>query len=91
MENILKELRAMLQNHPDVHKDSIMVHFDEFQDSSLSLFCYFFTNTTVWAEYLSVREDINLKMMKIVEQNGAGFAFPSQSIYVESMPKNEMI
>jgi len=91
MQDILTELREMLKNHPDVHKDTIMVHFDEFQDSSLSLFCYFFTNTTVWAKYLSVREDINLKIMKIVEQNGAGFAFPSQSIYVESMPKNEMI
>jgi len=91
MENILKELRAMLENHPDIHKDTIMVHFDEFQDSSLSLFCYFFTNTTVWSEYLQVREDVNLKMMKIVEQNGAGFAFPSQSIYLESTPKGEMI
>lgn len=91
MENILKDLRAMLKNHPDVHKDTIMVHFDEFQDSSLSLFCYFFTNTTVWSEYLSVRENINLEMMKIVEKNGAGFAFPSQSIYVESMPKGEML
>ena len=91
MENILKDLREMLKNHPDVHKDTIMVHFDKLEDSSLSLFCYFFTTTTIWAEYLSVREDVNLKMMKIVEKNGAGFAFPSQSIYVESMPKNEMI
>jgi len=65
--------------------------FDKFEDSSLSLFCYFFTTTTVWSEYLRVKEDINLKMMKIVEANGAGFAFPSQSIYVESMPKNKMI
>ncbi len=91
MESILKDLREMLKNHPDVHQDTIMIYFDEFQDSSLSLFCYFFTTTTVWSEYLSVKEDINLKMMKIVEQNGAGFAFPSQSLYVESMPKNEMI
>ena len=91
MENILKDLRQMLSNHNDVHKDTIMVHFDQFDDSSLSLFCYFFTSTTVWSEYLSVREDINLKIMKIVETNGAGFAFPSQSVYVESMPKKEML
>jgi MscS family membrane protein len=91
MENILKDLREMLKNHSDVHQDTIMVHFDEFQDSSLSLFCYFFTTTTVWSEFLEVRENINLKIMKIVEQNGAAFAFPSQSVYVESMPKNEMI
>ena len=91
MENILKDLREMLKNHPDVHQDTIMVYFDQFEDSSLSLFCYFFTTTTVWAEYLQVKENINLKMMKIVENNGAGFAFPSQSVYVESMPRNEMI
>ncbi len=91
MKNILKELREMLKNHPDVHKKTIMVHFDEFQDSSLSLFCYFFTTTTAWAEYLKVKEDVNLKMMKIIEQNGAGFAFPSQSIYIENISKNEMI
>lgn len=91
LENILKELREMLKSHPDVHQETIMVYFDKFEDSSLSLFCYFFTTTTVWASYLGVREDINLKIMKIVEDNGAEFAFPSQSIYVENMPKNEMI
>ncbi|HIP30300.1 MAG TPA: mechanosensitive ion channel family protein [Sulfurospirillum arcachonense] len=91
MENILNDLRQMLKKHPDVHQDTIMIYFDKFEDSSLSLFCYFFTTTTVWAEYLQVKENINLKMMKIIEDNGASFAFPSQSIYVESMPKNEMI
>ncbi len=91
MENILKELREMLKNHPDIHPDTIMVYFDEFSDSSLSLFCYFFTKTTIWAEFLQVKENINLEIMKIVEKNNASFAFPSQSLYIESMPKNEMI
>jgi len=91
METILKELREMLKNHKDVHQDSIMINFDEFESSSLSIFCYFFTTTTVWAEYLKAKEDVNLKMMKIVQQNGASFAFPSQSLYVESMPKGQMI
>ncbi|WP_037940264.1 mechanosensitive ion channel family protein [Sulfurospirillum arcachonense] len=91
MEKILEELRALLKNHKDVHQDSIMVNFDEFEGSSLSVFCYFFTTTTVWKEYLNVREDINLKMMKIVEQNDASFAFPSQSIYFENLPENKMI
>jgi MscS family membrane protein len=92
LEKVLVDIREMLKNHHEVHPDVIMVYFDEFQDSSLSLFCYFFTKTTVWEEYLRVREDINLKIMKIVEDNGCSFAFPSQSIYIESMPKkNEMI
>ncbi|MBE0491429.1 MAG: mechanosensitive ion channel family protein [Sulfurospirillum sp.] len=87
MRDILTQIRAMLQAHPDIHKDQIMVYFDEFADSSLSLFCYFFTTTTLWAEYLHVREKINLAIMKIIEENGASFAFPSQSLYIEKIPE----
>ncbi len=90
MQNILKDLRDMLQKHPDIHDDTIMIRFDEFADSSLSIFCYFFTKTTVWVRFLEVREDINFKVMEIVEKNGSSFAFPSQSIYVESLPKQTM-
>ena len=77
----------MLKNHPDIHQETILVYFDEFQDSALSIFLYFFTKTTVWAEFLHVRQDVNLKIMRIVERNGAQFAFPSQTLYVESLPK----
>ena len=88
MENILKEIRELLENHQDIHENA-MIYFGEFADSSLSIFCYFFTKTTVWAEYLHVREIINLEIMKIVEKNKAEFAFPSQSLYIESIP-NEL-
>lgn len=91
IENILLELRLMLKEHEEVHQETIMIHFNEFGASSLNIFCYFFTKTTAWAEYLAVREDINLKMMKIVQENDASFAFPSQSLYIESMPKNKIL
>ncbi len=90
MKDILNEIKEMLQNHPDIHKDTIMIRFDEFADSSLSIFCYFFTVTTNWSEYLSIREDINLKIMEIVQKNRASFAFPSQSLYIETMPQIKM-
>lgn len=89
MQNILKDLKTMLKNHPDIHKDTIMIRFDEFGDSALGIFCYFFTATTNWGKFLEVREDVNFKIMEIIEKNGASFAFPSQSIYVESLPKHE--
>lgn len=84
MQEILEAIRDMLKNHPEIHQESIMIYFDEFADSSLSIFCYFFTKTTAWAEYLRVREDCNLKIMKIVEEKGSSFAFPSQSLYFEN-------
>jgi len=84
MQKILKEVREMLANHPMIHKEPLFVYFDQFEDSSLSLFFYLFTKTAVWEEYLKIREDINLKIIDIVEKNGSSFAFPSQSIYFEN-------
>ena len=74
----------MLQNHPLIHDEPLFVYFDEFDDSSLSLFFYLFTKTADWEKYLQIREDINLKIMDIVEKNGSSFAFPSQSVYFEN-------
>ncbi len=90
IKKIVEDIRKMLLEHPDIAKDeSLLIYFDEFEDSSLSIFCYFFTNTAVWSEYLRIREDINLKIKEIVEKNGSSFAFPSNSIYFETPLKIE--
>ncbi len=85
---ILEDIRDMLKNHPGIAKDQLlMVYFTEFGESSLDIFIYCFTNTAKWSEYLAIREDVNLKIMEIVEKHGSSFAFPSRSIYVEKMPE----
>lgn len=87
MQAIVSDIKEMLQNHPDIHQEVILVSFDEFEASALSILLNFFTNSVVTAEYLHVRQDVNFKLMHIVAKNGAQFAFPSQSLYVESLPK----
>ena len=86
---IMADIKAMLQNHEGISQsDSLMVNFDTFGDSSLNIFIYTFTKTANWAKYLEIREDVNLQIMRIVEENGSAFAFPSQSIYVEQLPNH---
>jgi len=85
---IKNEIETMLRNHEGIsQKDTLLVYFDAFGASSLDIFIYTFTATANWAKYLEIKEDVHLKIMQIVEQNGSSFAFPSQSIYVESMPE----
>lgn len=87
LQAIVDDIKDMLKNHPDIHQETILVNFDEFEESALSIFLYFFTKTTVWNDYLHVRQDVNFKIMHIVAHHKASFAFPSQSLYVESLPK----
>ncbi|MHA1598150.1 MAG: mechanosensitive ion channel family protein [Alphaproteobacteria bacterium] len=64
----------------------LFVRIDSFSDSSIDIMLYCFTNTTVWGEWLEVKEDLACAIKDIVEAAGSGFAFPSQSVYVETLP-----
>ena len=59
------------------------VRIDKFSDSSIDLYVRCFTKTDEWGEWLKVKERLAVKIKQIVESNGASFAFPSTSIYVE--------
>lgn len=62
------------------------VRIDSFNDSSIDLMLYCFTRTTDWGEWLKIKEALALDIKEIVESAGSSFAFPSQSIYLESVP-----
>jgi MscS family membrane protein len=80
----------MLHTHDGISKkETLLVNFESFGDSALNIFIYTFTSTANWAKYLDTREDVHIKIMKIVEDNNSSFAFPSQSIYVEQLPSND--
>lgn len=82
LENCLEQIRTMLKNHGDIDQQTLFVHLDGFGDSSWEIFFYFFTKTTVWAEYLKVKEDVNFKIMEILEDCGIPVAFPGTAVYM---------
>ncbi len=62
------------------------VRIDSFNDSSIDIMVYCFTKTTVWGEWLEVKEQLAYRIKEIVEGAGSAFAFPSRSLYLEAMP-----
>jgi len=88
MEKVILEIKTLLRNHKGIaQRETMLVNFTTFADSSLNILVYTFTNTSNWERYLDIKEDVNLKIMKIVEENRVGFAFPSQSLYIEHVDK----
>ncbi|MFQ5749642.1 MAG: mechanosensitive ion channel family protein, partial [Planctomycetota bacterium] len=49
---------------------------------SLDLEIFVYIRTRDWSEFLSIREDIFLRIMDIVHASGTYFAFPSQTLYL---------
>jgi MscS family membrane protein len=70
----------------DPDKATTLINVHSFNDSSIDIILYCFTRTTVWGEWMEVKETLAYKVKEIVEGAGTGFAFPSSSLYVEKMP-----
>jgi len=87
LQSSIDKIKNIIEDHPAVHPDTIFVRFDQFSDSSLDLFIYFYTKTTNWGEWMEAKENINFKIMEILEDEGVSVAFPSRSIYFENNPQ----
>jgi MscS family membrane protein len=85
VEHCVQRLKQMLAEHPGIHPETILVSFEVFNESSLDIFIYCFTHTTIWSEYLETKQDVNLKIMAILEDEEISIAFPSRSIYLENV------
>ena len=84
----LKKIRDDIEDYIKDYEDfntelGYAVRIDKFAESSIDMYVRCFTKTNEWEKWLSVKERLAIQIKQIVEKNGAAFAFPSQSIYVE--------
>ena len=92
----LKNIRTNIKNFIDENDffandgssyyKSSFVRIENFSDSSIDMLVECFTKTSEWVKFIEIKEKLAIKIKEIVEKEKAGFAFPSQSLYVESFP-----
>ena len=88
---IRSEIEQYILKNDDFAKPpevSTFVRIDSFNDSSIDLMLYCFTKTTIWGEWLEIKEELALVIKDIVAKKGSAFAYPSQSIYIENFSPN---
>lgn len=83
MRTIVSKVKDMLNNHPEIDTGQMMiVNFNTFAPSSLDFFVYTFTKTINWTEYHEIKQDVMLKIIEIIEEEGAECAFPTSTIHL---------
>ena len=83
MKAALREIENILEEDEGVDQEYKLVQFTDFGASSMDVFLYYFSTSTVWKEYLDTRERVNLKIMDKIEELGLEFAFPTQTLHLK--------
>ena len=86
----ITQLISSDENFAKNKNTSYFVRIDSFSDSSIDMLVQTFTKTNDWGEFLKIKENLAIKLIEIFEKHNAGFAFPSQSVYVESLPDDKL-
>ncbi len=90
LQGIIQDILAYLKESDDFETNPALtktfVFVDSFGASSIDIMVYCFTKTTVWGEWLACKERLGYQVKEIVEGHGTAFAFPSTSLYVETLP-----
>ena len=93
LKNIRDDINNLINKNDNFAKNEnagYYVRIDSFSSSSIDMLVQAFTVSNDWAEYLQIKEDLAVQIINIVEKNRAAFAFPSQSLYVESIPNDNI-
>lgn len=80
--SILAEIREMLASHPRVlAEDGLRVRFTDFSSDAILVKVHSYVDATSIAEFLEIAENLNLRIMEIVESHSVSFALPGRMIY----------
>lgn len=79
---VMAELERILRAHPKIWPDTVVVRFAGFAASSLDIEVMAWFQTGDWDVFRECRQEVLLGFMRAVEQAGAAFAFPTQTIHL---------
>lgn len=79
IKKIVDEIKTYIRQHEDTSDDG-NAYFEGFGDSALNIEVIYFVSITAYNDYLSIKQEINFKIMEIVMRNKSDFAYPTQRL-----------
>lgn len=80
---IVHEIQLFIENHPHTLKGETRVRVYDFEPSAVNIMVFYFVDTMDYDVYLDVRQEINFRIMDIVESNGSSFAYPTRTVHMK--------
>lgn len=84
-------LRKIVENHPDTRKDYYNIYFNNLSTYSQDVMFYVFFEVPNWTEELRSRHELLISIVTLANQLGVRFAFPTQTLHMESFPEKKTL
>ncbi|NJN24818.1 MAG: mechanosensitive ion channel family protein [Cyclobacteriaceae bacterium] len=82
-------LRGIVTKHPHTWKDNYHIYFNDLANSSLNIMFYIFFEVPTWGDELRCRHEILIEIVKLAENLGVNFAFPTRTLHMETFPEKK--
>jgi MscS family membrane protein len=86
LKTVVSDIQRLIDEHPETRQEPGVIRFDAFGESSLDVLVVFYVETASAFEFNRVKEEVNLKIIEIVESRGVRFAFPGRELYIRKEP-----
>lgn len=80
---IIAEIKSAIEAHPHILAGETRITLYEFDASSINITVLYFVDTLEYDVYIQVRQELNYKIMEIIESNGASFAYPTTTVIMK--------
>ncbi|WP_020404054.1 mechanosensitive ion channel family protein [Gracilimonas tropica] len=89
MEAFVEGIKAIVKANKNFRQDYYEVHFNSFGAHSLDVLVYVFFDVPDWTTELQQRHNFFLEILRLAKEVGVEFAFPTQTLHMDSFYKDE--
>ncbi len=89
MEAFVEGLKGIVKANKNFRQDYFEIHFNSFGASSLDILVYVFFDVPSWSDELQQRHNFLLEILRLAQELGVEFAYPTQTLHVDSFFKDE--
>jgi len=83
MQTIIDAIDQLARNHDGVVKETVRIQFTAFAENSMIIKARIYVDTANFSTYLQVVTELNMGIMKIVQDNSAHFAQGAKTVMLE--------
>lgn len=89
IEAFVEGIKAIIKSTEEINQTNYEVHFNGYGAHSLDILVYLFFEVKDWSSQLQLQHNFLLEVMRLAKEVGVEFAYPTQTLHIDSFHKDE--